>query len=54
MDVQDAMATARALLSATNSLLPYSLSPRELGARDSVEEQTRRIVDLLIGGLRRR
>ena len=51
---KDAMATARALLAATNSLLPYSLSTRELGARDSVEEQTRRIVDLLIGGLRRR
>ena len=51
---KDAMATARALLAATNSLLPYSLSTRELGARDSVEEQTRRIVDLLIGGLRGR
>ena len=51
---KDAMATARALLAATNSLLPYSLSTRELGARDSVEEQTRRIVDLLIGGLCRR
>jgi AcrR family transcriptional regulator len=50
---KDAMATARALLAATNSLLPYSLSVRELGARDSVEDQTRRIVDLLIGGLRR-
>ena len=51
---KDAMATALALLAATNSLLPYSLSVRELGARDSVEDQTRRIVDLLIGGLRRR
>jgi AcrR family transcriptional regulator len=51
---KDAMATARTLLTATNSLLPYSLSPRELGARDSLEEQTARIVDLLIGGLRRR
>src|SRR5882724_5360103 len=51
---KDAMATARTLLTATNSLLPYSLSPRELGERDSLEEQTARIVDLLIGGLRRR
>jgi len=50
---KDAMATARALLAATNSLLPYSLSVRELGARDSVEDQTRRIVELLIGGLGR-
>lgn len=51
---KDALATARALLTATNSLLPYSLSPRELGDRDSLEQQTARIVDLLIGGLRRR
>ena len=51
---KDAMATARALLTATNSLLPYSLSPRELGKRDQLEQQTGRIVDLLIGGLRRR
>ena len=50
---KDAMATARALLAATNSLLPYSLSVRELGARDALEQQTARIVDLLIGGLRR-
>src|SRR3989440_7162179 len=51
---KDAMATARALLTATNSLLPYSLSPRELGERDALENQTAGIVDLLIGGLRRR
>jgi AcrR family transcriptional regulator len=51
---QDAMATARALLTATNSLLPYSLSPRELGKRDVLEQQTARIVDLMLGGLRRR
>lgn len=51
---KDALATARALLTATNSLLPYSLSPKELGERDSLEEQTKRIVDLLLSGLRRR
>jgi AcrR family transcriptional regulator len=51
---KDALATARALLTATNSLLPYSLSPKELGERDSLEEQTARIVDLLLSGLRRR
>jgi AcrR family transcriptional regulator len=51
---KDALLTARALLTATNSLLPYSLSPRELGERDALEEQTKRIVDLLLGGLRRR
>ena len=51
---KDADATAHALLTATNSLLPYSLSPKELGERDALEEQTGRIVDLLLGGLRRR
>jgi len=51
---KDARATAHALLTATNSLLPYSLSPKELGDRDSLEQQTGRIVDLLLGGLRRR
>ena len=51
---KDAAATARALLTATNSLLPYSLSPKELGDRNSLEEQTGRIVDLLLSGLRRR
>lgn len=50
---KDPLATARALLTATNSLLPYSLSPKELGERDSLEEQTARIVDLLLSGLRR-
>jgi len=49
---KDPVNTARALLTATNSLLPYSLSPRELGERASVEQQTARIVDLLVSGLR--
>jgi len=51
---KDAQAAARALLTATNSLLPYSLSPRELGERDSLEQQTALIADLLLTGLRRR
>lgn len=51
---KDTLATARALLTATNSLLPYSLSPKELGERDALEAQTARIVDLLLSGLRRR
>jgi len=50
---KDPMATARALLTATNSLLPYSLSPRELGERKLVEAQTAQIVDLLVKGLSR-
>ena len=38
----------------TNSLLPYSLSPRELGKRRAVEERALRLADLLLDGLRRR
>jgi AcrR family transcriptional regulator len=52
--LDDAPATAHTLLLATNSLLPYSLSPRELGKRPAVEERTLRVADLLLDGLRRR
>lgn len=44
-------ATAYALLLATNSLLPYSLSPGELGRRSGVEKKVSRIADLLLRGL---
>lgn len=47
----DALSTAFALLHATNSLLPYSLSPGELGERDEVKEKTAQIADLLLNGL---
>lgn len=50
----DTPTTAHTLLLATNSLLPYSLSRRELGKRKEVEEQVGRIADLLLDGLRRR
>ena len=52
--IEDAPATAHTLLLATNSLLPYSLSPRELGKRRAVEERALRLADLLLDGLRRR
>jgi AcrR family transcriptional regulator len=52
--LDDAPATAHLLLLATNSLLPFSLSRRELGKRKEVEEQVGRIADLLLDGLRRR
>jgi hypothetical protein len=52
--LDDAPATAHLLLLATNSLLPYSLSRRELGKRKEVKEQVGRIADLLLDGLRRR
>jgi AcrR family transcriptional regulator len=53
-DVDDPEAVARALLLATNALLPYSLSTRELGARDEVLHSAARIAALLLCGLRRR
>lgn len=43
---------ARTLVTATNSLLPYSLSPAELGDLESIKGETEAVVDLLIRGLR--
>ena len=48
------METARTLLAATNSLLPYSLSTQELGKRADIEKKTRAIADVLLDGLKRR
>ena len=50
----DPDATAHALLLATNALLPYSLSPRELGKREDIEARVDHIADLLLTGLLRR
>ena len=50
----DPRATAETLLFATNSLLPYSLSTRELGAREDIKEKVTHIADLLLEGLLRR
>ena len=50
-DFQDEKATARALLQATNGLLPYSLSTAELGAREEVEKRAADITDLVMRGL---
>ena len=47
----DALTTAYALLDATNSLLPYSLSTTELGEREEVRERTMQIADLILHGL---
>jgi AcrR family transcriptional regulator len=46
--------TARVLLVATNSLLPFSLSTRELGSRREVENNCKKVADLLVAGLRAR
>lgn len=48
---RDTRRTARALVVATNALLPYTLSVRELGDRKRVEEETAQIAQLLINGL---
>jgi len=47
----DARDIAKTFLSATNSLLPYSLSAYELGERAKVEERTRKTADILIRGI---
>ena len=43
---------ARALIEATNSLLPYSLSPKELGNVADVRRRAGAIATLLVAGLR--
>jgi len=50
----DIRAAAQALVWCTNSLLPFSLSARELGKRDELEQRVTGIVDLLLKGLLRR
>ena len=47
----DKLATAHALLEATNGLLPYSLSTTELGAREEVEQRAADVADLMLRGL---
>jgi hypothetical protein len=49
--VADVAATARVLLTATQSLMPFSLSPRELGERDELEARARALADLLLKGV---
>jgi hypothetical protein len=53
-NVNDVLSTAFALLHATNSLLPYSLSTTELGERDEIKEKTEHIADLILSGLLRK
>jgi hypothetical protein len=43
--------TAVALVTATNALLPYSLSVAELGRRAEIERRTRVVSDLLVLGI---
>ena len=52
--VEDSLATAQALLLATNAMLPSSLSIRELGERSDVEAKVCKITTLILDGLWRR
>jgi len=51
LECADPRTTSFVLIRSTNSLLPFSLSARELGRREEVEDQVSRIADLLIKGL---
>ena len=54
LDVPDADLAAETVLLATNALLPYALSARELGRRKDVAARAERIADVLLNGLCRR
>ncbi|HEX8638203.1 MAG TPA: TetR/AcrR family transcriptional regulator [Pyrinomonadaceae bacterium] len=47
----DAGEIVETILLATNSLLPFSLTARELGERAEIEEKTTRLANLLLEGL---
>ena len=53
-DAKKPMIAAGALLDATNSLLPYSLSVLELGDRGEIEKKVNRLADLVLSGLVKR
>jgi hypothetical protein len=48
---EDKHIAARALLEATNGLLPYSLSTTELGEREEVEHRASDVADLMLRGM---
>ncbi|MBX7218521.1 MAG: TetR/AcrR family transcriptional regulator [Blastocatellia bacterium] len=48
---EDPQTTAAALIHATNSFLPYSLSPKELGLRATIEQQVACLAQVLLYGL---
>jgi AcrR family transcriptional regulator len=47
----NALETARTLVLATNSLLPYSLSAQELGEAKDIDAKVKRLADVLIHGI---
>jgi AcrR family transcriptional regulator len=50
----NALKIAEAFILATNSLLPFSLTSAELGARQDIEAKTLRVANLLLQGLTER
>jgi AcrR family transcriptional regulator len=48
---QDTTKTAQTLILTTNALLPYGLTPLELGKRKDIEKKVTLIADLLLYGL---
>ena len=49
----DSVEIANTFLLATNSLLPFSLTTEELGAREDIEAKTNRLAKLLIKGIKK-
>ena len=49
--VSDPKLTAFALILSTNSLMPFSLSARQLKTRPQIEQRVSKIVDLVLSGL---
>ncbi len=52
-ECENPLEAAQTLLTCTNGLLPYSLSPRELAERAEVEARANRVVDMVFRGLLR-
>ncbi len=50
-DVENSRLIAETFLSATNSMLPFNLTTRELGERKDIEAKTSRLANLLLNGL---
>jgi AcrR family transcriptional regulator len=50
----DSHRTAHLLILATNALMPYSLSVRQLGEQEEIESKTYGVIRLLLEGLHRR
>lgn len=53
-EVADSGAAAAAMVTATNALLPYSLSVEELGRRDEISRRAHDVIHLLLRGVVRR